>query len=142
MSKTKVWYNNPSPLKHVHILSPIFKNFLLQVNMQKISLENFSTRHIVFLSEWIPYKNVWIVYLSVLHNLIQRKKSVSFYKNSWCITLWLAPDVVIICKYWYWRHFYLLFPVSRCCTNKSEANQYKRPLKYAIENIKYMIENM
>lgn len=24
---------------------------------------------------------------------------------------------------------------------KSEANQYKQPLKYAIENIKYMIEN-
>lgn len=137
----KVWYNNPSPLKLVHILSLIFKNFLLQVNMQKISLENFSTRHIVFLSEWIPYKNVWIVYLSVLHNLIQRKKSVSFCKNSRFITLWLVPDVVIICKYWSWRHFYLLFSVSRCWHYKSEANQYKQPLKYAIENIKYMIEN-
>ena len=47
--------------------------------MLKIYLENYSMRHIVFPSELTHYKNVWTVYLLVLHSLILKKKNVSLF---------------------------------------------------------------
>lgn len=45
--------------------------------MQKIYLENCSMKHIVSPSELTHCKNVWTVYLLVLHSLILKKKNVS-----------------------------------------------------------------